>query len=51
MRAEAGKGCKPRPSYISTEEYLKRWEDTFGKNKVSPEPVKDSPQEDVKKIW
>jgi hypothetical protein len=41
MRAEAGKGCKPRPSDISGDEYLKRWEDTFGK-KDSQETQKDS---------
>lgn len=33
MRAEAGKGCKPRPRNVSQEEYDKRWEETFGKKK------------------
>jgi len=49
MRAEAGKGCKPRPSDISREEYLRRWEDTFGK-KDSEKTHKDSSHDFVKDV-
>lgn len=33
-QAEAGKGSTPRPFSITEQEYAKRWETIFGRNKV-----------------
>ena len=34
MKSDGGKGSTPRPFSVSNEEYAKRWEAIFGRDKV-----------------
>ena len=44
--SDGGKGSNPRPFSVSNEEYAKRWDAIFGRDKPDPRIVDDSQAED-----